>query len=101
MYEYLFVFLLNFIVINSIVLDRNLLASWYPDYETRGDLPLDNRNITSIALDTFQNLTNIQSLDLSVNNLNDLYDFTFKDLINVEQLYLKTNNISNLKLVYF
>ena len=81
---------------NSIELNRKLLSSWYPDYATRSDLPLDNRNITSISLETFQNLKNLLTLDLSVNQLTRIEIGTFANLTNLLDLNLSRNNLAYL-----
>ena len=96
-----FILLCNILLINSIELNRKLLSSWYPDYATRSDLPLDNRNITSISLETFQNLKNLLTLDLSVNQLARIENGTFANLTNLQYLDISYNYLASLDDFFF
>ena len=48
----------------AIVLDRNQLATWEPNYLTETKFFFYNRQITSISTGTFTGLSQLQKLDL-------------------------------------
>ncbi len=54
---------------HAVVLDRNQLAPWIPNYLTANEFNLDSRQITSISNGTFAGLSQIQRLNLSKNQL--------------------------------
>ena len=81
---------------HSILLNRDQLKQWYPDYLTRTNFTLKTRGIDEISADTFAGLTQIQFIDLSENMVSSLDPLVFKGLIQIETLYLTTNNLANL-----
>ena len=114
---------------HAVVLDRNQLATWYPEYLTETSFPIGSRNspenITSIStgtftglsqlkylslfnseltsLDTyiFNGLNGLQKLDLSSNHLTSLDAFIFNGLSQLQRLYLYSNNLTSLDTFIF
>jgi len=56
--------------LNSIVLDRAQLEKWYPEYNQTNQIDLSSKEITSITLDAFDGLVNLQILTLDQNESN-------------------------------
>ena len=105
---------------HSVVLDRDQLAAWYPDYLTDTLFYLAGRQITSISTGTFTGLTQLQRLnlfnnlltsldasifnglsqlrvlELTANQLTSLDAFIFNGLTQLQQLWLQNNNIISL-----
>ena len=73
MWSLLFVLLLlNAQSGHAVVLDRNQLAAWYPNYLTSTSFALHSRQITSISIGTFTGLNKLKKLDLPYNHLKSL-----------------------------
>ena len=81
-------------LVHSLILDTNLLKQWYPNYKTNATtISLSYSNIDSIAVTTFDGLTNLLKLDLSSNRLKTLDPLVFKSLANLQELDLSSNQI--------
>ena len=85
---------------HAVVLNRNQLASWYPNYLTDYQFNLNSRQITSISTGTFTGLSQLQVLWLNNNNLISLDRNIFIGLLNLEIVNLRSNPISILQLSY-
>ena len=72
----------------AIILDRILLSQWYPYYQTEYYFYLTNRNINSIASNTFNGLTDFYWLIMHTNQLSSSI---FNKLLNLEYLNLNNN----------
>lgn len=55
----------------------------------------DGSHFYTIKLSSFSSLVNLQVLDLSQNNINQILDHTFENLTNLITLHLDYNNLSN------
>ena len=72
-----------------ILLNREQLASWYPAYSNSTILELQFRQISSISEDALSNLTNLNKLNIYINQLDYLHnrqkarkgDFVLQSLI--------------------
>ena len=73
---------------DAVVLDRNQLASWYPNYLTDTLFYLAGGQITSISTGTFTGLSELQELDLYYNQLTSLDASIFNGLSQLQYLYL-------------
>ncbi len=73
---------------HAIVLDRNQLATWYPNYLTSPSLYLNSQQITSISSDTFTELSQFQGLYLDSNQFTSLDASIFNGLNQLEALLL-------------
>ena len=81
---------------NAVVLNRNQLASWYPNYLTSTSFDFYNRQITSISTGTFTGLSQLQELNLQSNQLTSLDASIFNGLSQLQRLYLHYNNLISL-----
>ncbi len=74
MWSFLFVLLLVYVPSDhAIVLDRNQLATWYPNYLTNTEFNLYSRQIASISTGTFTGLSQLQLLYLNYNQLKSYF----------------------------
>jgi Leucine-rich repeat (LRR) protein len=86
---------------HSILLNRDQLKQWYPDYLTRSHFTLTKRAIDDISADTFAELAQIKFINLSENMVSSLDPLVFKDLIQIETIYINQNNLKNLNRAIF
>jgi Leucine-rich repeat (LRR) protein len=108
----------------AVVLDRNQLASWIPNYLTDyqfyliylqiesisagtftglsqlKQLSLQSNQLNSIEASILNGLSQLQYLELSYNNLISLDRNIFVGLLNLEEVYLGSNPISQLQPSY-
>ena len=82
--------------VKCVVLDRNQLKKWYPNYAKATVFALDQHAITFIQNDTFTSLHQVEHLWLDFNNLTSLTPCLFNDLTNLVELTLGSNNINRL-----
>ena len=70
---FILLFSLLIVSVNSVVLDRQQLKTWYPTtYNTTQIIDINGRVITSISVDTFPGLVNLYELYLHRNQLSSL-----------------------------
>jgi Leucine-rich repeat (LRR) protein len=81
---------------HAIVLDRDQLAAWYPNYLTETSINLYSRQITSISTGTFTGLSQLQKLDLSGNQFESLDAYSFDVLSQLQELDLSGNSLTSL-----
>ena len=72
MWAFLFVLFICSQSGHGVVLDRNQLAIWYPNYLTNTEFNLYSRQIASISTGTFTGLSQLQLLYLNYNQLKSL-----------------------------
>lgn len=87
----------------SYIITRSYLLTKFPDLIDKKELNLDMENISFIALDSFQGLTNLEVLYLDhniINSDNITYEL-FDGLINLRELYLHNNNMHYLNIRIF
>ena len=96
MWIYLFVLFVSAQSDHAVILDRDQLEAWYPNYLTETKFGLNARQITSISNDTFNGLSKLQELYLNYNQLNKLDSYIFNGLIHLEGLYLGSNMLTSL-----
>jgi Leucine-rich repeat (LRR) protein len=82
---------------HGVVLDKNQLESWYPNYLTSPSFDLASRQINSISNGTFNGLNQLQELNLDNNQLNYLDPSIFNGLSQLERLYLYGNQLNSAK----
>ena len=75
----------------GVILNREQLAAWIPDYATQTQIVLSYKGISSIDTHTFDGLSHITNLLLYSNQLTNLMPGTFDSLINLEGLDLGFN----------
>ena len=63
-----FALILQLRLVVSILLNRELLSTWYPGFLNTTLLELQFRQISSISSDTFTNLTNLNMLNEKIIN---------------------------------
>ena len=101
LFEFLFVCLFKF-AYSNVILDRDLLSEWEPNFRTTNEIFLSGRDIDSIASNTFANLSNLESLHLSLNNLVSLADSSlFASVYNLKELRLQLNLLTRLNASLF
>ena len=83
----------------SVVLDRAQLATWYPKYARMSSIDLSKRQITAIDVATFTGLTNLRSISLSKNLLTSLDFSLFNNLTNLRDLSLGNSSILTKRIV--
>ena len=81
---------------HGVVLDRDQLAAWYPNYLTDTLFYLAGRQITSISTGTFTGLTQLQRLNLFNNLLTSLDASIFNGLSQLRVLELTGNQLTSL-----
>jgi Leucine-rich repeat (LRR) protein len=87
MWSSFFIFVLLLLSAHSghgVVLDKNQLAVWYPNYLTAFEFNLNYRQITSISSGTFTGLSQLQRLYLYNNQLTSLDASIFNGLSQFE-----------------
>ena len=82
-------------VLNAIILDRNQLIAWYPNYLHANAFSLQRRQITSISADTFIGLSQLKELDLQYNQLSTLEASIFAGLSGLQKLSLRYNQLTS------
>ena len=82
--------------VQAVVLNRNQLSTWCPDYLTNTTFNLVSRQITTISTDTFTGLTQLQWLFLSDNELASLDASLFSGLSQLHRLFLENNQLTSL-----
>jgi Leucine-rich repeat (LRR) protein len=86
---FLSIFLLNALVLYAnVILNRDQLKSWFPDFLTDKNLILSDRNIKSINSDTFIGLNLLQILSINNNEIEIFDSNLFDDLVNLNGLIL-------------
>jgi Leucine-rich repeat (LRR) protein len=91
------IFLVFSLIDCQVVLNREQLAEWYPSYATQNFLGLGYRNIQSIEVGTFSNLTSLNVLYLNENQLSCLNPTTFNSLTNLQVLWLSGNKLTQIE----
>ncbi len=70
--------------LSQVILNRNQLATWVPNYATTTSIDLNNKaSITYIDTRTFDNLPNLKTLILFWNKIPYIDPATFNSLINL------------------
>lgn len=91
---------------STLRLESNLLTDfnvkWFNGInETLQILTIRNNSFTSLPEDSFENLRNLQELEIGFNEFLDISDYTFNGLSKLLFLSLSNCNIRNLKLTWF
>ena len=80
----------------GVILNREQLAEWIPDYATQTKIDLSYKSIAYIDPHTFNELTNLTYLNLNNNQITNLTIGTFDSLANLDTLWLGANWINDL-----
>ena len=83
------------------ILTRDKLIQIYPNLQQETRINLNRKGYTDIALDTFNNLPNLQFLYLDYNKIKKLQPGIFDNLPNLQGLSLINNQIRELQLGIF
>ena len=73
-------------------LTRDVLQTWFPNLNELTRLTLLNRQIKTLDVNAFNNLTNLTYLNLAGNQLTQI-NANFTSLINLRELYFESNKL--------